>query len=100
MGGDSLEELITWHNPDDFIDQCDEIGVFKRPFIELKCVELERVFSGITGKIRLIKAPLLEISSSEIRERIYKGMPYQFFLPLSVNKIIQTENEYLAQNFD
>ena len=31
MGGDSLENLPTWHKPQEFVKVCHELGVMRRP---------------------------------------------------------------------
>ena len=41
MGGNSLRDLPTWHNPQAFVLACDEIGVMERPGREYNLPELE-----------------------------------------------------------
>ena len=85
MGADSLQSLFKiWYKPDLFIQRCDEIGVMKRPTIALNINELEKNYQGIGEKISLINAPLLEISSSEIRERIKSGGHFRYYLNAAV----------------
>lgn len=94
MGGDSLETLPTWHDPKKLIAACDEIGVMCRPGNEPNLSDLEIVLPGISGKVRFISAPLLEISSSRIRDRIKQNRPYRYFLPGQVYKIINIQRLY------
>lgn len=94
MGGDSLSELPTWHEPRSFVRACDEIGVMLRPGREVNLDELDGLLPGIHAKLRLMRAPLLEISSSEIRRRIASGLPYRYYLPQQVYQIIQQETLY------
>lgn len=94
MGGDSLFELPTWHEPRRFVQVCDEIGVMLRPGREANLDEIETVLPGIRAKLRFMRAPLLEISSSEIRRRISLGLPYRYYLPPQVYQIIQEETLY------
>ena len=95
MGGDSLEGLLVdWHRPEEFIAACDLIGVMRRPGDHLDLTPLEQAFPGIGRKLRFVEAPLLEISSRQIRSRICEGRPYQFYLPESVRQVIKERGIY------
>lgn len=80
MGGDSLRNLPAWNEPIDFIWLCDGLGVMRRPGDSIDLEDLEMKIPGISDKITFIDAPLLEISSSQIRERISAGRPFQYYL--------------------
>jgi nicotinate-nucleotide adenylyltransferase len=88
VGGDSLRDLPTWHRPAEVVHTCDEIGVMRRPGDEVDLTGLEAALPGITAKVRFIDAPLLEISSSEIRERVQAKLPFRYYLPPSVHRYI------------
>jgi nicotinate-nucleotide adenylyltransferase len=95
MGGDSLEGLlIDWHRPTEFIHACDMIGVMRRPNDALDLDPLEAAFPGIGKKLIFVEAPLLEISSRQIRRRIQSGRPFCFYLPESVRKVISDRGIY------
>jgi len=96
MGGDSLGELPSWHNPEEFVKACDFLGVMRRPGEHFELLKLEYLIPGITNKIHFVVAPLLEISSTEIRKRIASGQPYQFYLPQKVYQTIKTRHFYGA----
>jgi nicotinate-nucleotide adenylyltransferase len=94
MGSDSLFDLPTWHQPVKFVAACDGIGVMQRPGDPSDLSALEKVIPGLTTKIHFIEAPLLGISSSDIRKRVSEGKPYRYFLPLGVDQIIQQSELY------
>lgn len=94
MGADSLRNLTTWHRPADLVAVCHEIGVMRRPGESLQLSTLEAVLPGVTDKVRYVDAPLLQISSREIRRRIAKGIDYRYFLPPAVYDYIQTHHLY------
>jgi len=94
MGGDSLRDLPKWYHPTEFVERCDFIGVMRRPSDEVDLSELEQILPGITEKVEFVRAPLLEIASSEIRERIRLGQPYRHYLPPNVACLIEQENWY------
>jgi nicotinate-nucleotide adenylyltransferase len=94
MGGDSLHDLPTWKRPDDFLASLAGIGVMRRPqdFVDLP--GLERLLPGVTAKVHFVDAPLLEISSTSIRERIKKGRHFRYFLPQAVYERIEAMGLY------
>ena len=94
MGGDSLHDLPAWVRPQEFVDCLAGIGVMRRPqdFVDLSW--LERALPGIVDKVHFVNAPLLEISSTSIRERIARGNHYRYFLPPAVFEIIQAKKLY------
>ena len=96
IGSDSLRHLTKWHDAQGFVDACDALGVMCRPGEEADLRALEDHIHGIADKVAFIDAPLLEISSSEIRERIFSGGTFRYYLPLEVYKIILHLNLYKA----
>ncbi len=96
IGGDSLHDLPTWRNPMGLIAQVTALGVMRRPGDAVDLSTLELILPGVTRKVRFVEAPLLEISSSQIRQRIQDGRVYRYYLPKAVYEIIQKHHLYLA----
>jgi len=94
MGGDSLVDLPLWHRPGDFVHSCDEIGVMLRPGHAMNLDILEARLPGLRARARLVRAPLLEISSSDVRRRIAQGQPYRYLLPDSVYQMVNDRHLY------
>jgi nicotinate-nucleotide adenylyltransferase len=94
MGGDSLGDLPDWHQPQQFIQACDGLGVMRRPGDHVDLSGLEKELPGITEKVRFVDAPLLEISSSIIRSRVAEGRHYRYYLPAAVCEIILSRGLY------
>jgi nicotinate-nucleotide adenylyltransferase len=88
MGGDSLRDLPTWYRPVDFLKACAGLGVMRRPSSKTDLSALEGLLPGISQRVQFIQAPLIEVSSSDIRERIDSGRTYRYFLPQPVYQII------------
>lgn len=92
MGGDSLRDLPTWHHPKNFVRACKMIGVMHRPGAMAYLDEVEAVLPGVSSKVRWILLPLLEISSTDIRQRAAEHRPFRYFLPQAVyEKICQAK---------
>ena len=94
MGGDSLHDLPIWYKPAEFIQACDSLGVMHRPGEVISLSVLEERYMGISEKVEFIEAPLLEISSNQIRALVYKRQPFRYYLPFDVYQIIKNNELY------
>jgi nicotinate-nucleotide adenylyltransferase len=84
MGGDSLHDLPTWHAPQEFVERCAGVGVMRRHDDQVDLHSLEQVLPGLTKKVAEVEAPILEISSHQIRQRIINGDGYRYYLKQEV----------------
>lgn len=94
MGGDSLHDLPMWLRPQDFLHICDGIGVMRRHEDKVDLESLEKVLPGISKKVNIVDAPILEISSKQIRQRVAEGMGYRYYLRDAVYKAIHETGLY------
>lgn len=94
MGGDSLQQLHTWHRAPELVEELDGIGVMRRPEDEINFTEIRAALPGLSEKIHVVRAPLLEIASSDIRERVAAGAPFRFYLHPGVFEKIVRERLY------
>jgi len=94
IGADALRGFAAWRRPADVVAACREIGVMRRPGESVHLSALEAALPGIQDKVRFVEAPLLQISSSEIRRRIGEGLEFRYFLPAPVYEYIQSHQLY------
>lgn len=94
IGGDSLNDLPTWYHPKELVYAAHWVGVMRRPGEETDLQQLERELPGISSKIHYVDAPLLEIASREIRERVATGKPFRYYLPEPVYEYIEHHHLY------
>jgi nicotinate-nucleotide adenylyltransferase len=94
LGGDSLNDLPTWHQPKELLYAAHWVGVMRRPGEQTNLDALERELPGIRSKIHYVDAPLLEIASREIRNRVAAGKPFRYYLPKSVYEYIEQHQLY------
>jgi nicotinate-nucleotide adenylyltransferase len=94
MGGDSLRDLPIWKQPQVLLDNCSALAVMRRQGDEIDMGSLESIFPHLRQKIRWIDAPLLEISGTQIRERLKQGGPVRYLLPPAVYRIITDQKLY------
>ena len=87
IGSDSLELLPGWKEPKDiFRLAC--VVVVNRPG------HIPGLRRSRLGKVITQKAPLLEISSSEIRERVKSGEDISYWVPPRVKQYIESKRLY------
>ena len=94
-GADAVHDLDTWKTPERLITLCEFIAV-TRPGYQKKdlAAEVGQIQTLYPGKIHYFEVPALEISSSDIRSRIRKGMPVKYLLPETVEEYIQNHHLY------
>jgi len=94
MGGDSLHDLPAWMRPRDLVSALAGIAVMRRPQDSIDLPGLERAIPGIGAKLHFVDAPLLEVSSSGIRERAAHGRHFRYFVPAPVFDLIVAQRLY------
>jgi len=96
LGIDALADLLEWRDPEGLIDQA-RIVVVSRPGLDLAVPDEVRARLGQrVERILLQPMPLLEISSTEIRQRLPKGEPVRYLLPEPVERYIRERGLYGA----
>jgi nicotinate-nucleotide adenylyltransferase len=94
MGLDSLNDLPAWHNPSVFISLCNGIIVMARQGEVLMNEQLFAGFAGLQTKIHYLTTPMIEISGTEIRARVYNEKQYRYLVPANVYHFISDNHLY------
>jgi nicotinate-nucleotide adenylyltransferase len=94
MGSDSFQNLPTWHQPRRFLEACTGLGVMLREGVKIDFNELERDIPGIEAKTQFFQAPMIGVSSFDIRRRVRSGKPFRYLVPGGVYEIIKTHGLY------
>lgn len=97
IGGDSLRDMPTWHEPQALVRAVDAFGVMPRPGVAVDMAALEAALPGIGQKVVSLKLPLVEISSTEIRARLAEGRTVRYFLPAPVWERIRQRGYYMPK---
>ncbi|MBC8034602.1 MAG: nicotinate-nucleotide adenylyltransferase [Chitinophagaceae bacterium] len=85
LGSDSFQNLARWKNSDQLISLYD-MFIYKRPGYEITITRPNR--------ITILDAPLLEISSTRIREYIRANKSVRFLLTENVRQEIEDNGYY------
>ena len=66
----------------------------RRPGDAIDLSSLERSIPGLTTRVRFVDAPLLEISSHQIRKRARDRQPFRYYVPPAVYRYITEKQLY------
>jgi nicotinate-nucleotide adenylyltransferase len=80
MGSDSFQNLHKWKNYEVIIKRC-TLYIYVRPGFE--------VINTIKADIRVVQAPLLEISATQIRQLIKENKSIRYMIPEKVLEEIE-----------
>ncbi len=95
MGMDSFRDFPTWYEPGR-IGELAWLGVARRPGVDVSMIDIERQVPETRDRISIVNVPLIDISSSDIRERIRIGRNYRFHVTPTVADYIQDRGLYGA----
>lgn len=95
IGADVVPELTTWKDYERVFEMCSFIAVF-RPGNDRETYNLciDRLTGIYKANIITIEAPLVDISSTGIRERVMAGKTIKYLVPDCVEKYILDNGLY------
>jgi len=85
MGSDSFRSLNNWKNFEEIVSQ-HQIIIYQRPGFD--------VTNKINAQMKVVDAPMLNISSTNIRELVSKGKSIRYLVPDSVRETIESNGFY------
>jgi len=97
MGADSLEDLPTWREPE-------RICTLATPVVVRRAGSPEPDFSALASLVSVerlaeirrwqVEMPLVELSSTDLRQRVAAGQSLRYRTPRAVEKYIETHKLY------
>jgi nicotinate-nucleotide adenylyltransferase len=93
IGADSLADLPTWYRPRQLLELCQVVAV-RRPGYHVDLATLERRFAGAPLIILLDSVPLVDVSSTQIRQRVAEGRSVEGLVPPAVAAYITAQGLY------
>ncbi|WP_376794976.1 nicotinate-nucleotide adenylyltransferase [Thermogemmatispora sp.] len=97
LGADSLAEFTSWYDAAGVLAQLDCLVAVGRPGYqppEGLIAALENRLPGIRDRLRVVSAPYLSISASDLRRRVAEGRPIKYQTPESVEAYIAQHQLY------
>jgi len=97
LGWDCLAELPKWREPERLIKLCHLAAVPRvdHPKPDLK--SLEAAIPGLAQRVILLDIPLVDISASEIRQRVAQGLSIGHLVPEPVERYIREQGLYTTR---
>jgi nicotinate-nucleotide adenylyltransferase len=88
IGADNLLELHKWKNPHQIFELA-QVVVMHRPGYEIASAD-----NQFLAKVTSVEIPLMEISSTMIRDRILRGLSVKYLVDPDVEHYIKEKNLY------
>ena len=95
MGADELEAIDSWKSPDILFSLCRVIAVSRPGYNTQKLVEkIGEVKEKYGGEASFLEVPSLDISSSDLRNRIKTGRSVKYLIPREAEEYIEKHDLY------
>lgn len=95
LGADALAQMPQWKNPAQILEIC-TLVVFDRPGHDrTQRRNPNEPLPGMSGKMKVLRGPLLSISGTEIRRRVAEGNPIRHLVSEKVEHFIVENNLYV-----
>ena len=99
MGADQIQAIETWRQPERLLKLCSIIAVTRPGF---DTAHIKRTIDRVKGKygcdIYFLEVPSLDISSTDLRERIKEGRAVKYLMPDEAEKYIDEHDLYKEGN--
>lgn len=95
IGVDALQLMYTWKSPEQLLKLCRLIAV-TRPGYQLDQSDacFQSAPSALWERLTLLPIPGLEISSSDIRQRVMEGKSIRYLVPPAIEEYIRQNELY------
>jgi nicotinate-nucleotide adenylyltransferase len=93
IGADMLQILPKWHLPEDLLREVDFV-IARRPGAPIDWSTLPPQFRSLQANV--VEAPLIDVSATEIRQRVKDGRAIRYLVPPEVEAYIRQHRLYGA----
>ena len=94
IGADSLADLFKWHAAKELVAKCHFIAT-TRQGVDVNFSAVEKFFGEVAKEhIHRVTTPGLEISSTDLREKVRLGRSIKYLVPEAVEEYILREKLY------
>lgn len=97
LGIDALREIDRWHQPRVLFQMASVVGM-ARPGSTLDPSVLNAAIPGASSRMRLLDSSLIDISGTDIRQRVAAGRSIRYRVPAAVERYIRGNGLYLCDN--
>ena len=97
IGADTLRALGTWRRVETVIERCKFLVMMREGETREEVIRLAGLWTSRGAQIDFLNARKLDISSTQIRERIENGLPFETLVPQVVAAYIHERGLYGAE---
>ncbi len=95
-GADAIFEITDWKDSDEYLTIAHFIAAARPGFCLEELPQTTQDWVGQHGdRFHVLKVPAMAISSTEIRDRVHKGISIRYLVPEPVEHYIKRHNLYL-----
>ena len=87
IGSDNVAQMSTWHDPLGIVDQCTVVA-------GKRLAKDNEVDPALVARMRFIDTPLIELSSTHIRQRLRDGLAVRGMIPDAVERYVLEKGLY------
>lgn len=96
LGMDALAEFGLWRNPERILQMCTLVAVRRPGALAVDATSLEQRLPGISTRLVVLDNQLVDISSTDIRQRVAEGLSITGLVPAAVERYISQHGLYEA----
>ena len=96
LGWDGLSQFPRWHAPERIIRLCRLVAVPRPGATRPDLASLEGSIPGLSERVIMLDKPQVDISASDIRERVTRGVSVTGLVPQVVEDYIREHGLYLT----
>ncbi len=96
IGSDSVSQLPHWRDPERLIQLCRLVAVPRPGYVLPALDSLDKIFPGLSGRMIVLDRPEVDISATEVRRRVARGLPIDGLVPEPVARYIRQHKLYLT----
>ena len=96
LGWGSLAKLPQWKEPSRLITMCQLVVVPRPGYPRPDLKALEALIPGLSQRVILLEKPEIDISASEIRDRVARGLSISHLVPEPVESYIKQQKLYIT----
>ena len=97
LGADTLRALGTWRRVETVIERCKFLVMMREGETREEVIRLAGLWTQRGAQIDFLDARKMDISSTQIREQIQKGLPFERLVPQAVADYIHEHGLYGAK---
>jgi len=96
LGQDNLSQLPQWHDAPRLIQMCYLVAVPRPGVTRPNLKTLEASIPGVSQRVMLMDKPYIDVSASDIRDRVARGLSVRHLVPEPVNRYIKEHGLYVT----